>query len=92
MIKIGPRGIGLLSTLFFQIISKQPEKLGHACPFGPTEANGNATETNLTGPIPEITSKNTKEKFNPLPFEQIIDYLNAKTQSNYKAKSKKLRN
>ncbi|MHC0037924.1 conserved phage C-terminal domain-containing protein [Pseudoneobacillus sp. C159] len=51
--------------------------------------NWNATESNLTTPIPENTSENSTEKKNPVPFEEIIDYLNAKTQSNYKAKSKK---
>jgi uncharacterized phage protein (TIGR02220 family) len=55
----------------------------------PNVANWDASESNLTKPIPEITSENSTEKKNPVPFEQIIDYLNVKTHSSYKAKSKK---
>jgi uncharacterized phage protein (TIGR02220 family) len=53
------------------------------------DANWDGVELNLTKPIPESTSENSTEKKNSVPFEPIIDYLNAKTKSNYKAKSKK---
>jgi uncharacterized phage protein (TIGR02220 family) len=53
------------------------------------EANWDGVELNLTKPIPESTSENSTEKKNSVPFELIIDYLNSKTNSNYKAKSKK---
>ncbi|MHC0037933.1 conserved phage C-terminal domain-containing protein [Pseudoneobacillus sp. C159] len=69
------------SSLTADPISVQPDLANRT--------NWNATETDLTTPIPEITSENTTMKKNSVPFEQIIDYLNAKTQSNYKAKSKK---
>jgi hypothetical protein len=53
------------------------------------DAHWDGVELNLTKPIPESTSETSTEKKNSVPFEPIIDYLNAKTQSNYKAKSKK---
>jgi uncharacterized phage protein (TIGR02220 family) len=53
------------------------------------DASWDGVELNLTKPIPEITTENSTEKKNSVPFEPIIDYLNSKTKSNYKAKTKK---
>jgi uncharacterized phage protein (TIGR02220 family) len=49
-------------------------------------------DDSLTVPIPEInTETNTERKNIPLPIEEIITYLNTKTDSNYKSSSKKTR-
>jgi uncharacterized phage protein (TIGR02220 family) len=58
----------------------------------PSVSNGDTEQVSLTQAIPEITSENTTEiNKNDIPFKEIINYLNAKTHSSYKATTKKTR-
>lgn len=47
----------------------------------------NAEDTILNSPLPESTSETTTENTNPIV--DIVDYLNAKTNANYKSTTKK---
>lgn len=44
----------------------------------------------LDKPIPEITSKTTKDIYN-IPYDDVIEYLNSKTNAAYKPNTKKTR-
>ncbi|PLR95737.1 conserved phage C-terminal domain-containing protein [Bacillus sp. T33-2] len=52
-------------------------------------SNSPMEEAGLARAIPEITTENTTEK--DIPYKEIIDYLNRKTNSTYKAFTRKTR-